>query len=91
MIPFVDRHLCDLCMTCSENNSSNSDRVVTIDNGSQDDVWGQATSLIGQLGSVIVFNEAPKETHLTMLFNAGEQTNLLVVGEYGSLIEVTAG
>lgn len=46
--------------------------MVTIDNGSQDDVWGQATSLLGQLGSVAVFNEALKETQMTTLYNIGK-------------------
>nr|CAB3264213.1 neurobeachin-like protein 1 [Phallusia mammillata] len=55
----------------NENNSSNADRVVTIDNGTQDDVWGQATSLLGQLGSVVVFNEALKESQMTALHNIG--------------------
>ncbi|XP_076823781.1 neurobeachin-like protein 1 isoform X1 [Clavelina lepadiformis] len=55
----------------NENNSSNSDRVVVIDNGSQDEVWGRATSLLGQLGSVIVLNDVLKDTQLTSLYNAG--------------------
>ena len=71
----------------SENNSSNSDRVVAIDNGSQDDVWGQATSLLGQLGSVVVFNEALKETQMTMLYNAGEKLPLRVCAKHGDMWE----
>ena len=55
----------------NENNSSNNERVVTIDNGSQDDVWGQATSLLGQLGSVAVFNDALKESQLQSLYDTG--------------------
>ena len=52
--------------------------MVTIDNGSQDDVWGQATSLLGQLGSVAVFNDVLKESQLQALYDAGKfQVNML--------------
>ncbi|XP_078489274.1 neurobeachin-like protein 1 [Ciona intestinalis] len=62
----------------NENNSSNADRVVTIDNGSQDEIWGQATSLLGQLGPVAVFNDVLKDTQLKSMYAAGPdmwQTN----------------
>ena len=46
--------------------------MVVIDNGTQDEVWGQATSLLGQLGPVVILNESLKETQLSALYNAGK-------------------
>lgn len=51
--------------------SSKTDRVVTIDSGMQDDVWGRAVSLRGQLGSVAVFNDVLTEAQVKALNSAG--------------------
>lgn len=45
--------------------------MVTIDSGSQDDVWGRAVSMRGQLGSVAVFCDVLSETQVKALYEAG--------------------
>ncbi|XP_077975013.1 neurobeachin-like protein 1 isoform X3 [Styela clava] len=52
-------------------NASKTDRVVTIDAGTQDDVWGRAVSLRGQLGSVAAFNDVLTEAQVKALNIAG--------------------
>ena len=55
----------------SLNNSSNVDRVVTIESNMQDDVWGQSSSLSGQLGSFVLFNDVLKDNQLRSLYQTG--------------------